>query len=171
MRKVAASTAFFAMAVVLLVAALTSPTASAVRLDPRVTLFCDLATKHFAAFLPVSPAKEMDNFHCKLGATAKGEVDVYFPTLGSDSLERERIVSKALNAKLVDEPDLGEQAFSIAIDKGLDDGHGNKVYSVQYWVRRNAQIFSITLKRNRPFAAADYNSARTNIKAFLAELD
>jgi hypothetical protein len=164
MRNLAACALFAATA-------LASSTASAGRLDPRVTLFCDLATKHFAAFLPASPSKDMDNFHCKLGSPAKGEVDVYFPTLGSDSLERERIVSKALNAKLVDEPDLGEEAFSIAIDKGLDDAHGNKVYSVQYWVRRNAQIFSITLKRNRPFAAADYASTRADIKAFLSELD
>lgn len=169
MRKIAACAAFLATVCVLLM--VVAPAVSAARLDPRVTLFCDLATKHFAAFLPASPAKEMDNYHCKLGSPAKGEVHVYFPTLGSDSLERERIVSKALNAKLVDEPDLGEQAFSISIDKGLDDAHGNKVYSVQYWVRRNAQIFSITLKRNHPFAAADYASARADIKAFLAELD
>jgi hypothetical protein len=169
MRKVAGCAAFFGTVFTLLLVA--SPAASAARLDPRVTLFCDLATKHFAAFLPASPAKEMDNYHCKLGSPAKGEVDVYFPTLGSDSLERERIVSKALNAQIVDEPDFGEQAFSISIDKGLDDPHGNKVYSVQYWVRRNAQIFSITLKRNRPFATADYASARADIKAFLSELD
>jgi hypothetical protein len=164
MRKLAGCLLFAAIA-------LASSTASAARLDPRVTLFCDLATKHFSAFLPSSPPKEMDNYHCKLGLAAKGEVDVYFPTLGSDSLERERIVSKALNAKIIDEPGLGAQAFSIPIDKGLDDAHGNKVYSVQYWVRRNAQMFSITLKRNRPFAAADYASTRTDIKAFLAELD
>lgn len=164
MRKLAGCLVFAAIA-------LTSSTSPAARLDPRVTLFCDLATKHFSGFLPASPPKEMDNYHCKLGSAAKGEVDVYFPTLGSDSLERERIVSKALNAKIVDEPDLGEQAFSIPIDKGLDDGHGDKIYSVQYWVRRNAQIFSITLKRNRPFAGADHAAARADIKAFLAELD
>lgn len=169
MRRSATCTAFLGTALLLVTAAASS--AQGARLDPRVTLFCDLATKHFAAFLPVSPAKDMDNFHCKLGTPDKGEVDVYFPALGSDSLERERIVSKALSAKLVDEPDLGEQAFSIAIDKGLEDGHGNKMYSVQYWVRSNAQIFSITLKRNRPFTDADYAAARKRVKEFLGDMD
>ena len=139
--------------------------------DSRAEMFCTLGAKHFSAFLPPAPIKKWNSGMCKLGSLDNGEVDLYFPTLGTDSLERERIVTAAINAKPIEEPDLGDKAFSILNAKGLMDTHGRRYYTVQYYARKNAQIFSITFKRYRSFAAADFAAAKSSIRAFFNELD
>lgn len=138
--------------------------------DQRSEFFCNEAAKHFAAFLPPSPARQTNSGLCELGSLAGGQLAIYFPTLGTDSLDRERIVTRALNKKPVDEPDLGEGAFSIHND-GLMDSNRVKYYAVQYYARKNAQIFSIEFSRYRPFAEADFAAARAAIKAFFDDLE
>lgn len=139
--------------------------------ESRAEMFCTLGAKYFSAFLPPALAKKWNTGMCKLGSVDNGEVDIYFPTLGTDSLERERIITIAINAKPIDEPELGEKAFSILNDKGLLDTHKRRYYTVQYYARKNAQIFSITFKQYRPFTAGDFASAKKSIKAFFDELD
>jgi hypothetical protein len=137
--------------------------------DSRSDLFCNLALKHFASSLPPAPSRQVHSGMCKLGSPEKGEVDVYFPTLGTDSLERERIVTVSIGSRPVDEPELGGKAFSVH-HTNLDT-QKRTFYIVQYYARRDAQIFSITFKRYRPFVPADFAADRKAIKAFFDELD
>jgi hypothetical protein len=137
--------------------------------DSRSEVFCTLAAKDFAAFLPASPPKEVKTGRCVLGSLEKGEADLYFPTLGTDSLERERIITVAINNKPIDEPELGEKAFYV-LNSNLDI-HGRRYYVVQHYAGRFAQIFSITFKRYRPFTASDFAAERSAIKKFFDELD
>jgi hypothetical protein len=144
-------------------------TLAAAGTDPRAVLFCDLAAKDFAAYLPALPVKHLSNRMCTLGSLEAGEVDVDFPTLGTDSLQRERIVTVALGGKPIDEPGLGRHAFSTR--RTLPDPHLKSVYSLHYYAGKNAQILGFEFLRVRPFTAADHSATRAAIKAFLDELD
>lgn len=135
----------------------------------RSEIFCTLAAKQFAAFVPASPLKDVKPGRCALGSPEKGEVDLYFPTLGTDSLERERIITVAINNKPIDEPEMGDQAFYI-LNSNIDL-QGRRYYVVQHYARKFAQIFSITFKRYQPFAATDFAAERVAIKAFFDQLD
>lgn len=137
--------------------------------ESRPEFLCRVAAQHFAAFFPASPPKLVREGRCDLGSLEAGEVDIYYPTLGTDSLERERIITHAVNSKPVDEPDLGEGAFSV--HNSPKDAQGKPFYVVQYYARKNAQIFSITFKRYQPFAENDFKAERAAIMAYFDELD
>jgi hypothetical protein len=141
--------------------------------DPRAILFCDLAAKHFAAYLPPAPARKVNSGLCILGSLSAGQLKLYFPTLGTDSLDRERIVTAAIGGKLQvrDEPDLGERAFSVRLPGGMPDSQAGRLYFIEYYARKNAQIFGLTLTRPRPFSASDEQTARSAFKAFMDDLD
>jgi hypothetical protein len=141
--------------------------------DPRALLFCDLAAKHFAAFLPPAPARKVDSGLCILGSLSAGQVKLYFPLLGTDSLDRERIVTGAIGGKLQvrDEPDLGERAFSVRNPDGIPDSQAGRLYFIEYYARKNAQIFGLTFTRPRPFSSSDEAAARAAFKAFMDDLD
>lgn len=139
--------------------------------DARAVLFCNLAAKHFAAFLPPSPARQVLSDACRLGTQETKQVVVGFPPLATDSLQRERIVATALGQTIADEPDLGPHAFSVRSGKAMAGKHGTTLFTVGYYVRANAQIFSISFWQHRPFTTADLTATRTAIKAFLADMD
>jgi len=153
-------------ALCLLFAGCWSPKAEA---ESRPEFLCRMATQHFAAFFPKSPPKLVREGRCDLGSVEAGAVDVYYPTLGTDSLERERIVTHAINSSPVDEPALGEGAFSV--HGSAKDASGKPFYTVQYYARKNAQIFAITFKRYQPFTESDFKAQRAAILAYFDDLD
>lgn len=158
--------ALSALAITLLLPICLSQTPKA---ESRPEFLCRMAAKHFAPFFRETTPKTVREGRCDLGSPDTGEVDIYYPTLGTDSLERERIVTRAINSNPVDEPELGEGAFSV--HNSPKDPRGEVFYTVQYYARKNAQIFSITFKRYKPFADDDFRAQRAAIKAYFDDLD